>query len=248
MDHQQPYQNEQIFPGNAVAGQGVARAFMANVFLWMFVALGISAGVAFAFSHNTTLLSYLVDFENGGLTGLGKASMFAPLVFVFIMSLGYARLPAPVLTVLFILYAAITGLSLSFILLVYTEGSVYTCFLSAAAMFGVMAVMGYRTTQDLTSFGRILMMGLMGMLVAVLINFFMKSDTLSYVISLVGIAVFTGLTAYDVQKLRRIGEGMEFEGVVAVSMRKTSILGALTLYLDFLNLFLSLLRVFGRRN
>jgi len=130
---------------------------------------------------------------------------------------------------------------------VYTSSSVLGCFLSAAAMFGVMAVMGYTTNKDLTSFGRIMFMGLIGIIIASLINIFLRSDTMDYIISFIGVMVFTGLTAYDVQKLKHIGEGTEYEGAPVVEVKKRSIMGALTLYLDFLNLFLFLLRLFGSR-
>ena len=218
---------------------------MANVFSLMFVALGVSALLAFLFSNNLQLLSYLINDTQTGLNALGYVVMFAPLGFVLLMSFGYNRLSAPVMLVLFILYAAINGISFSFILLSYASGSVLGCFLSAAAMFGIMVFMGYTTNKDLTSFGRIMMMGLIGIIVASLINLFLKSGTMDYIISFIGVMVFTGLTAYDVQKLKHIGQGIEYNGVAAVEVKKRSIMGALTLYLDFINLFLFLLRLFG---
>jgi uncharacterized protein len=164
------------------------------------------------------------------------------------MSFAYQRLSATALMALFIAYAVINGISFSFILLAFTPGSVLGCFLSASAMFGVMAVMGYTTNQDLTKFGRILMMGVIGVLIAMVINFFLHSSQLDYIISIIGVMVFTALTAYDVQKLKRIGEGVEYQGGVAANdVKKMSILGALTLYLDFINIFLFLLRMFGNR-
>jgi FtsH-binding integral membrane protein len=175
--------------------------------------------------------------------------MLAPIGFVMLMSFGYARLSAPAITALFLIYSAINGISFSFILLAYTAGSVIGCFASAAAMFGIMAVMGYTTQKDLTGFGRILTMGLIGILVAMLINYFMKSSSLDYIISIIGVMVFTGLTAYDVQKLKRIGAGIEFDGTAAAETRKLAVTGGLSLYLDFVNIFLFMLRLFGgRRN
>ena len=223
------------------------KKFMANVFTYMFVALGVSALFAYLFASNSELLAYLFNTTTGRLNPLGWIVMLAPLGFVLIMSFGYARLSAPALLILFILYSVLTGISLSFILLVYTSSSVLGCFLSAAAMFGVMAVMGYTTNKDLTSFGRIMFMGLIGIVIASLINIFLRSDTMDYIISFIGVMVFTGLTAYDVQKLKHIGEGTEYEGAPVVEVKKRSIMGALTLYLDFLNLFLFLLRLFGSR-
>ncbi len=227
--------------------QSHARSFIANVFLLMFIALGVSALFAWQFSINTTLSGYLVSPT--GLTGLGKITIFAPLGFVLIMSFGYRKLSATALMALFIAYAVINGISFSFILGYYTPGSVMGCFLSASAMFGVMAFMGYTTDQDLTKFGRILMMGVIGILIAMVINFFLHSSQLDYIISIIGVMVFTALTAYDVQKLKRIGEGLEYQDVSAADTKKVSILGALNLYLDFINIFIFLLRLFGgRRN
>ena len=223
-----------------------SRSFIANVFLLMFIALGVSALFAWQFSVNEQLMAYMISPT--GLTGLGKITLFAPLGFVLIMSFAYQRLSATALMALFMAYAIINGISFSFILLAFTPGSVLGCFLSASAMFGVMAVMGYTTNQDLTKFGRILMMGVIGVLIAMVINFFLHSSQLDYIISIIGVMVFTALTAYDVQKLKRIGEGVEYQGGAAANdVKKMSILGALTLYLDFINIFLFLLRMFGNR-
>ncbi|MGN6542236.1 MAG: Bax inhibitor-1/YccA family protein [Ginsengibacter sp.] len=223
-----------------------SRSFIANVFLLMFLALGVSALFAWQFSVNDQLMAYLVSPT--GLTGLGKITLFAPLGFVLIMSFAYQRLSSTALMLLFMAYATINGISFSFILMAFTPGSVLGCFLSASAMFGVMAVMGYTTNQDLTKFGRILMMGVIGVLIAMVINYFLHSSQLDYIISIIGVMVFTALTAYDVQKLKRIGEGVEYQGGVAANdVKKMSILGALTLYLDVINIFLFLLRMFGNR-
>lgn len=221
---------------------------MANVFIWMFAALSISAISAFVFMSSPTLLMSLVN--ETGLNLLGKIIMFAPLGFVLLMSFGFQRLSLPVLSAVFVLYSIINGISFSFILMIYTPGSVLSCFIAAAIMFGVMAVLGYTTDKDLTSFGRIMMMGLIGMVVVSLVNFFMQSEAVSYVIGIVGVLVFTGLTAYDVQKLKNISRGFDANGnaMQITDTRKLAVMGALSLYLDFINLFLSLLRVFGRKN
>lgn len=230
-----------------IGSPAVARQFLASVFLWMFVALGLSAFSAWLFSSNPALLTYLINAEEGKLNMLGWVVMLAPIGFVMLMSFGFARLSATAITALFLLYSIINGISFSFILMVYTPASILACFLSAAALFGIMAVMGYTTKKDLTSFGRIMMIGLIGILVAMLINFFLKSNTMSYIVSIIGVMVFVGLTAYDVQKLKRIGAGIEYEGTAATGVRKLAIIGALTLYLDFINIFLFLLRLFGGR-
>ena len=229
--------------------QTQVKNFMANVFAYMFMALGISALFAYLFSTNLELMQHLISSTGRGLNALGYIVMFAPLAFVLLMSFGYSRLSAPVLVFLFVIYSALNGISFSFILLSYTSGTVLACFLSAAAMFGIMAFMGYTTKQDLTKFGRILIMGLIGIIVASLINLFMGSSSLDYLISFLGVMIFTGLTAYDVQKLKNIGAGIQYADVPASDVKKVSILGALNLYLDFINLFLFLLRLFGgRRN
>jgi FtsH-binding integral membrane protein len=217
----------------------------------MFAALGISAVFAFLFASSPALLSYLTTFNpstgRGGLSILGWIVMLAPLGFVLTMNFAFQRLSFGSLVALFLAYAAINGISFSFILLSFTAGSVISCFLSAAVMFGIMAVMGFTTKKDLTSFGRLLSMGLIGILVAMLINFFLNSSGLDYLISIIGVGVFVGLTAWDVQKLKHIGAGVEYGEISALDGKKIGILGALTLYLDFINIFLFLLRLFGSR-
>lgn len=219
-----------------------SRKFLANVFLWMFIALGVSAFCAYAFATTPSLMHLMVG-ENG-LSGLAYIIMFAPLAFVMLISFGLNRLSYPVLALLFVAYAAITGMSLSFILLIYTASSILSVFISSSLLFGVMAVAGYTTQQDLTKFGSIMMMGLFGIIIASVVNMFMHSSGLDMAISYIGVAVFIGLTAYDVQKLKRIGAGLEYGDA---SAKKYALMGGLTLYLDFINLFLMLLRVFGRR-
>ncbi len=229
--------------------QTQVKNFMANVFAYMFMALGVSALFAYLFASNPELREYLINDTHTGLNPLGYIVMFAPIGFVLLMSFGFSKLSAPVLILLFVVYSALTGISFGFILLQFTSGTVLACFLSSAAMFGVMAFMGYTTRQDLTKFGRILFMGLIGIIVASLINIFMGSPSLDYFISFIGVMIFTGLTAYDVQKLKNIGSGIQYADVPASDVKKISILGALNLYLDFINLFLFLLRLFGgRRN
>jgi FtsH-binding integral membrane protein len=217
---------------------------MGSVFLWMFVALGLSATFAYLFSQNNELLAMLRNPETLQPTTLGTVTMIAPLIFVLTMSFGFNKLSYSALAIIFVAYSAVTGMSLSFIMLIYTASSVFTCFLSASALFGVMAVAGYRTNVDLTNFGSILMMFLVGIIIASVINMFLGSGQLDYIISFVGVAVFVGLTAYDVQKLKRIGSGEEYG---EAPLQKMAVMGALRLYLDFINMFLMLLRLFGSR-
>lgn len=221
-----------------------SRNFLPNVFLWMFIALALSAGFAWQFANDQYLLSLLIDLQSGKSTILGTIVMFAPLAFVLLMSFGMNRLSFPALALIFVLYSAATGISLSYILLVYTSSSIFGCFISASLLFAVMAIAGYRTQQDLTKFGSILMMGLIGIIIASIVNFFLGSSQLDYIISFIGVAIFVGLTAYDMQRLKRIAAGIEYGDA---SANKMVLMGALTLYLDFINLFLMLLRLFGNR-
>lgn len=222
----------------------MSKTFLASVFSWMFAALTITAIVSYYFAQSNELMRLLINETGTGLSILGYVVMFAPLGFVFAMSLGFNKFSYPVILFLFLLYSAVMGASLSFIFLAYTSSSIFGTFLAAAGMFGLMAVVGYTTKTDLTKFGSIMMMGLIGIIVASLINMFLKSDGMDYIISFIGVLVFTGLTAYDVQKLKRIGAGVELGNATT---SKLVIMGALNLYLDFINLFLFLLRLFGDR-
>jgi uncharacterized protein len=222
----------------------VAKSFMTNVFLWMFMALGVTALTSYYFASDPSLMSLLFDKLTGGMTILGWIVMLSPIGFVLLMSLGFQRFSAMTLTLLFAVYAVLMGMSLSFILLVYTGSSVAVTFGVTSAMFGIMAVAGYTTNIDLSRFGSIMMMGLVGIVIASVVNMFMRSSTMDYIISFIGVLVFTGLIAYDVQKLKRLATNItSADG----SYRKYVIMGALTLYLDFINLFLFLLRFLGDR-
>ena len=215
------------------------RTFLNRVFEWMGIGLGITALVSYSVYASPSLLAMLIT--QNGVTGLGYIVMFAPIIFVLIMSLGYNRLSSAALTVLFLAYAAIMGASLSFIFLIYTAESIYKTFLIAALMFGAMGLIGFTTKADLTKLGSITLMGLLGIIIASLVNMFFKSNSAAYAISFLSVIIFCGLTAWDLQKLKRISSDS------TVDQSKIGIYGALTLYLDFINLFLSLLRLFGRR-
>jgi len=155
------------------------------------------------------------------------------------------RLSGPALFAIYLVYSAVTGISLSYIFLIYAASSIATVFFITAGLFSVMAIAGYTTSTDLTKLGSILFIGLIGIIIASVVNMFLGSGTMDYIISILGVIIFTGLTAYDVQKLKRMG------GVVATgteTAQKMALMGALSLYLDFINLFLMLLRLFGRRD
>jgi uncharacterized protein len=224
----------------------VSRSFVANVFSWMFAALAITAIFAYYFSTSETFFDMMYSSYAGrvSMTPFGWVIILAPLGFVLLMSFGYNKLSGIVLTFLFIVYSILMGMSLSFIFLVYSLGSIYMTFAITAGTFGLMAVLGYTTKIDLTKFGSIMLMGLFGIIIAMFVNFLVKSEMMGYIISVLGVLIFTGLTAYDVQKIKRIGAGIELG---SESAKKMAIMGALTLYLDFINLFLFLLRLFGSR-
>jgi hypothetical protein len=213
----------------------------------MFVALAVSSVAAYLIASSPGILSYLIAEK--GFTILGYIAIFAPLGLVMLMGAAMQRLSFPALVGFFLLYSILTGVMLSFILLIYAAASIAICFVAAAIIFAVMAVMGYTTDVDLSKFGPILMAGVIGLVVVSVINMFIGSDTLGYVLGFVGIAIFTALTAYKVQEIKRIGQGLDESGneIALADSKKLAIMGALSLYITFINLFLSLLRVFGDR-
>ncbi len=222
-----------------------SNTLLRSVFSWMTAALIITTLTSMLFAFVPDLLRLLfVETETGlKMSTLAWVVMFAPLGFVLLMSFGFNKLSYPALIAVFLAYAAVNGISLSFIFLVYNLGSIVNVFLSSVALFAVMAIAGYTTKADLTKMGSILMIGLIGIVIASVINIFMQSDKMSFICSILGVIIFTGLTAWDVQKIKN----MAAEDDGSVTFRKYSIMGALTLYLDFINIFLYLLRLFGGR-
>ena len=217
-----------------VPSGAIAKTFMSQVFLWMTLAMLVTAVTAYLFAGSAELIGSLVDFQTGRMTGLGWIVTFAPIGFVLLMSFGFQKLSPAIMTLLFISFAILMGMSLSFILLIYTAASVYKTFAIAAGMFGIMAVLGYTTKTDLTRFGSIMMMGLIGIVIAMLVNIFLQSGTLDYIISILGVLIFTGLTAYDVQKLKRIGAGLGVE-MADANAKKLSILAQFQQALYFID-------------
>jgi FtsH-binding integral membrane protein len=212
----------------------VGAAFLTHAFTWMFAGLMLTAGVAFVVQGSQALL----DFAANAMLLV----IIGQLVLVVAIGGLIRRISASVALGLFFVYAASVGLTVGLIVSLYTGASVATAFFSAGAMFGGAAIYGYVTKRSLAGLGGILMMGIIGLIVASLVNIFLASGTLSWIISLLGVAIFTALTAYDVQ---RISSG---QLVAAMgSVEKAAVIGALQLYLDFLNLFLFLLRLFGDR-
>ncbi|ACL67444.1 protein of unknown function UPF0005 [Anaeromyxobacter dehalogenans 2CP-1] len=213
----------------------VERRFMSAVYRWMTLGLGVTALVATAVASSETLLLAIV-----GNRILFYGLILGELALVIWISAAVNRLPAAAAGGLFLLYSAINGATLSVVLLVYTGASVGIAFLTTAGTFAAMSVYGTVTRRDLTGWGSFLFMGLIGIVIASLANLFFRSDMISWVVSCAGVLVFTGLTAYDTQKLRAYARAGGGAAAAPVS-------GALSLYLDFVNLFLSLLRLFGNR-
>ncbi len=234
--------NLEFNDGVYVNDNAVSKSFVSNVFAYMSLALAISGALAYLFG-TTDLIFSLVS--KSGMTPLGWIVMLAPFAFILAMNFGFNKMSFTTLLAVFLGYAAVMGISLSFIFLVYDLGIITKVFFITAGLFGAMAFVGYTTKTDLTKFGGILMMAVIGIVIASVVNMFMKSSQMDYIISCVGVLVFTGLTAYDVQKIKRIGAGVEF-GTAEAS--KLALMGALSLYLDFVNLFMFLLRVFARRD
>jgi FtsH-binding integral membrane protein len=235
--------NLEFNDGVFVNDNAVSKSFVSNVFAYMSLALAISGALAYLFG-TTDLIDSIYSKETG-MSILGWIVMIAPLAFILAMNFGFNKMSFTTLLAVFLGYAAVMGISLSFIFIVYDLGIITKVFFITAGLFGAMAFVGYTTKTDLTKFGGILMMAVIGLVIASVVNMFMKSSQMDYIISCVGVLVFTGLTAYDVQKIKRIGAGVEF-GTAEAS--KLALMGALSLYLDFVNLFMFLLRVFARRD
>ena len=222
-----------------VDSSAVSRSFVANVFSYMTLALVITGVAAYWFAASGNLLALLQ-----GPSLLLWGIMLAPIGMVLIMSFAFNRLSFAALMGLFLAYSLVNGISLSVIFLIYSSAAISKVFFITAGLFATMAVVGYTTKTDLTKLGSILMMAVIGIVIASLVNYFLESAAFDYLISCVGVLVFTGLVAYDTQKVKRIGAGVEYGTATA---GKLALMGALSLYLDFINLFLFLLRVFGGR-
>ncbi|MEA9390557.1 Bax inhibitor-1/YccA family protein [Acerihabitans sp. TG2] len=214
--------------------------FMAQVYGWMTCGLLLTAFVSW-FAARTPAVMNLIFSSQITFFGL----IIAQLALVFVISGMVNRLSGAMATGLFMLYSALTGLTLSSIFIIYTSSSIAGTFVVAGGMFGAMTVYGYTTKRDLSSFGNLLFMALIGIVLASVVNIWLKSTALMWAVTYIGVVVFVGLTAYDTQKLKSMGSQLSIDD--KDGFRKYSIVGALTLYLDFINLFLMLLRIFGNR-
>jgi FtsH-binding integral membrane protein len=223
-----PYVSAQIDAG--------LRAYMQRVYTYMAGGLALTGIVAYAAAASGF-------YQSIAGTPLIWIVMLAPLGFVLVLSFGIQRMSAGTAMLLFWFYAAVMGLSLGGIFLVYTGTSIARVFFITAATYGAMSLYGYTTRTDLSRFGSFLLMGLIGIIIASLVNLFIGSNTLQFVISIIGVIVFVGLTAYDTQRIKE----MYLESDTVEIADKKAVLGALALYLDFINLFMLLLQLFGQR-
>jgi uncharacterized protein len=226
------------------------RAHMIRVYNYMAIGVALTGLIAW-FTFQAAVVTDPAG-NIAGYTAFGKAAlqgpmvwvlMLAPLALVFFISFRIDRLSAPTARLLFFVYAAMVGLSLSTIFVVFTATSITRVFFISAAAFGALSLYGYTTQRDLSAFGSFLIMGLIGIIIASLVNIFLGSSVLQFVISVVGVLVFAGMTAWDTQKIKEMYSAMD-DGTVA---GRKAVMGALSLYLDFINLFMMLLQLFGNR-
>ncbi|MEN9700525.1 MAG: hypothetical protein RLZZ301_1723 [Bacteroidota bacterium] len=218
-----------------------ARDFIKNVYLYMFAALSITGIIAFFVGTNPAVMAAIF----GGSKLVFYAVLFAPIGIAMLMAGGINRFGLGTLTLLYVAYSVLLGLSLSVIFLAYSLGTLGTTFLLTAGSFGFMAFLGYTTKTDLTKFGSLLYMLLFGVIIATLVNFFMHSEGFNYVISLVCVFIFTGLAAYEMQMIKGLAYNAQIDGTMR---QKLALFAGFQLYLTFVNLFLSLLRLLGNRN
>jgi FtsH-binding integral membrane protein len=243
-----PKANTATFGQESVTVNQGLRSHMLRVYNYMSGGLFITAAVAFAFMN-------LIANESGkGLNDFGMTLfasplkwviMFAPLAMVMFLSLRLEKLSSATAQLCFWVYAALMGISLSTLGLVYTGNSIASAFVVTAVTFGAMSLWGYTTKRDLTAMGSFAMMAVFGIFIAGLVNLFLQSGMLSFVISCISVIAFTLLTAYDTQKIRDVYFDVSHDGELT---GKAAVMGALTLYLDFINIFLSLLNLFGQRD
>lgn len=228
--------------GGAVGSREVTivNAFMRRVYYWMAAGLSLSGAIAYLVLTSPAFMRLFFDPATGP-TGLFWAALIGELVLVFAFIGLIKRVSVGVAMAMFIAYAALNGITIGLVLLFYTGASVVKTFLVTAGTFGAVSVWASTTKKDLSAWGSFLFMGLIGVIIASLVNMFFRSPMMEWVISIIGVIVFTGLTAYDTQKLR----AMVLEAANEVTISKMAVYGALQLYLDFINLFLFLLRLMG---
>ena len=221
--------------------QVIVNEFIRSVYNWMAIGLGLTGFIAFYVSNSPSIIKLIY-----GNQVLFFGLIIGELALVFYLSARVQKIQASTATALFILYAGLNGVTLSFIFLIYTSSSITSTFFICATTFVACSIYGMVTKRDLTSLGGFMAMGLIGIIIASVVNMFIRSSGMSLIISYIGVFVFVGLTAYDTQKLKRMAVTQP-AGLEAGVVRKGAIMGALALYLDFINLFLMLLRILGSR-
>lgn len=215
------------------------RGYLRQVFSWMILALAITTGVAVWFAASSNVVDY---FDSHGAIFFIVLGLQLAMVFGLVGAIN--RISAQVAAILFCVYAALTGLTFSILLETYTTASVVGAFAGATGVFAGMAFYGYVTERDLSGWGAILFGALIGLIAASIVFIFVGGGAFNFILGCAGVVIFAGLTAYDMQKLKQIGA----QGLSGDTEQKVAIFGALSLYLDFINLFISLLRIFGSRN
>ncbi len=223
----------------------ISREFFRSVYSYMFGALGISGLIAYTCGTPEFFESYFLNADKTAISPIMWVVVFAPVVLGLVIQWAYDRLSMGLLLGLFIAYSALMGLSLSTIFLVYKLSAIAMTFFVSAGAFAGMAVLGYTTKTDLTKFGSLLYMVFIGMFIAGIVNIFLGNSMLDFIISVLGVFVFTGLTAYHMQQLKGLSENA---GISELQRSKLALIGGLQLYILFVNLFLSLLRILGSRD
>lgn len=219
------------------------RSYMLGVYNYMISGVLLTGMVAIAMAY-TGAVNLLFNPATGGASPLGWLVMLSPLAFVFLLSFRWQTMSESAMKTTFFAFSAIMGASLSSIFLIYTGASIATTFFATAAAFAGLSLYGYTTKKDLSGLGTFLIMGLVGLIVALLLNLFLQSGTLAFVVSIVGVLLFAALTAYDTQRIKNM-----YDMVAASDMAgKTAIMGALSLYLNFINMFTFLLQFLGQRD
>jgi uncharacterized protein len=227
----------------AEVDQGL-RGYMLGVYNMMALGVALTGVIAYLFGNTPALTQLLFSPETGKATILFWVAMLAPVGLVLLFSFAINRLSAATLQLIFWAYAALVGVSISTIFLAYSDISIAKTFFITAATFAGLSLWGYTTKKDMSGWGTFLIMGVIGLIVASIVNMFLKSGVMDYIISFIGVGLFAALTAYDTQKIKN----MYWEGDDGETRSKKIVSGALSLYLDFINLFMYLLRFFGSRD
>jgi len=248
MEYRDPFATAQSGTQSKAAAYDLGlRAYMLKIYNYMASALALTGIVALVAANSPAFVNALYNVQGGqvvGMSGLGWVVAFAPLGLVMWLGFGINRLSVSAAQGVFWAYSVMVGLSLTSIFMVYTGESIARTFFVTAGTFGGMSLYGYTTKRDLSGFGSFLMMGLFGIIIASVVNMFMHSSALGFAVSVLGVLIFVGLTAYDTQKLKSM---YYYVAGNSEAMAKSSIMGALNLYMDFLNIFLHLLRFMGDR-